>query len=614
MRSVTCRSCGFKYLERPDGGCPRCVPSGAPATRAPERPAAAPSNAVGTCQLCGKVGPTHCVVFRQNVGAILIRFSKKVEGALCRSCVENTFSQFTLTTFFAGWWGLTSFVLTPFLLLMNVAEYSNACRSPELRTVAGSGKGRVALSIMAGSLVATVVLGMALVVGLARLIESAPSHSRHPAGSTDRMAEHAFHEAEAKTVAYHDQTAFGNTPRAERYATALSGKMETFRSIALSQGRGDKAPSLTEGHFLTYCELRQGKICFLVHVPEFRHYDASARDALARFAWEMAREAIDPQLDGDKTRVGIGLRGALWYGAVLVGNRSDKTPQRSEDPTWLLEFFTGPPSVEVGTEPATPHPEVAATPTVPIASLPLAERLRRDIDAIGLSEFQPRHAAEVDLESLGPVSVPLLVRTAQDPTKSVEARATAMRVLGKSGSPEAIPVLLRCLADSGAGHAAGEGLRYVKDAETSVLPRLARDIESRCVRPLESDAPAFYYCSQALTTLGRFGPSAGFAAPTVLRILALQKREYGIHTTAITAAGRLGPKASEAVPYMIADLKSADSYVRQEAITGLGGIGPAAAAALPALEEIRRLEPFRGDAIDKAVASIRGAPGAPASP
>src|SRR6185295_7327928 len=125
-----------------------------------------------------------------------------------------------------------------------------------------------------------------------------------------------------------------------------------------------------------------------------------------------------------------------------------------------------------------------AEPTPP---LPLSERVKRDIETIGLAEFEPRQAAAKDLESLGLAAVPALLKTAQDPKKNVEARATSMHLLGKSGSGEAVPVLLRCLEDQGAGHAAGEGLRSVKDAERTVLPLLARGIERRCVRPVEGE-------------------------------------------------------------------------------------------------------------------------------
>ena len=160
-----------------------------------------------------------------------------------------------------------------------------------------------------------------------------------------------------------------------------------------------------------------------------------------------------------------------------------------------------------------------------------------------------------------------------------------MHVLGKSGSPRAVPVLLRCLEDRGAGHAAGEGLRSVKDAETAVIPLLAQGIEKRCRRPVEMETPAGADCSNALNTLGRFGTAASFAAPVVVKVLAAQPPEAGLHITAITAAGNIGPAAKDAVPFMIAGLKRSDHYFRQESIRALGRIGPAAAPAVPALEE-----------------------------
>jgi len=572
---------------------------------------ATPAGSAGICRLCRRPGPTRPVVFRQNVGVILLRFTKKVEGSLCRRCIESTFSDTTLTTFFAGWWGVISFFATPFILLSNILEYANATRSPELRNVPSSAKGRKAIVAMAAVTALVAVGGLALVAALALLVGSTPSRSRQARGGAGGSG--GLREAEAKILAYQGKATHGNTPEAERYAAAFSERMALVRKIAFTGGREESAPSLTEGRFLTYCEVREGKVCFLVHVPELRHYTSSARAALGETAWAVARQAIESRPDAVTLRLGVGLRGVLLYGVVMTGPAQGPTPPVVDDPSPLEAFFTGPlaaPSIEE-TQPRPPEPP--PPPAVPTPPLPLAERLKRDIEAIGLSEFEPRHAAAQDLESLGLDAVPVLVRTARDPTKNVEARATSMHLLGKSGSPQAVPVLLRCLEDQGAGHAAGEGLRYVKDAETAVLPLLAQGIAKRCVRPVERETPARTYCWNALNTLGAFKTAAGFAAPVVLKVLTAQPPGIGLHTTAITAAGNIGPAAKDAVPFMIAGLRHSDSYVKQESIRALGRMGPAAAPAVPALEEARRTDTESQSTaeIDRALASIRGgaAPG-----
>jgi hypothetical protein len=561
-------------------------------------PAAPP----GICRLCRRRGPTRPVIFRQNIGVILLRFAKKVEGPLCRRCIESTFSDMTLITFFAGWWGIISIVVTPFLLVSNIAEYTSAIRSPELRNAPSSGNGHKAIATMVAVSALAVLAVSALVVGLALLVGSASGSRRAGAAAAAGLR-----EAEAKILVYEGQAAHGNTPDAQRYAAAYSERMALVRGIAFTGGRDENASSLTEERFLTYCELRQGKICFLVHVPELRSYAANAREALARIAWTLAQQTVESRSDAATLRLGVGLRGLLLYGVVMTGTAQGPMPPVRDIHAPLEAFFTGPlaPSEGAGrlADRTAPTPPTAE----PTAPLLLQERLRRDIEAIGLSDPDPRLAAARDLESLGLEAVPALLNTAQDQAKNVEARATSMHLLGRSGSPEAIPVLLRCLEDPGAGHAAGEGLRHVKDAETSVLPRLAKGIEKRCVRPVERGTPAGAYCWNALNTLGAFKTAAGFAAPVVLKVLAAQPPGLGLHTTAITAAGSIGPAAKHAVPFMITGLKHPDGYVKQESVRALERIGPEAQAAIPVLEELRRIDPEpRADEIDKALASIRG--------
>ena len=75
------------------------------------------------CESCGVEAATRYVAFYQNIGALFARFSKSIEGNLCKSCIHRYFRQFTLTTLVLGWWGTISFNVTPFLVLNNVARY-----------------------------------------------------------------------------------------------------------------------------------------------------------------------------------------------------------------------------------------------------------------------------------------------------------------------------------------------------------------------------------------------------------------------------------------------------------------------------------------------------------
>jgi len=75
------------------------------------------------CHLCGIEAPTRYVSFHQNIGAFYVRFYKGVEGKLCKSCIHKHFWSLTATTFFFGWWGAISFIVTPYFILHNLGRY-----------------------------------------------------------------------------------------------------------------------------------------------------------------------------------------------------------------------------------------------------------------------------------------------------------------------------------------------------------------------------------------------------------------------------------------------------------------------------------------------------------
>jgi hypothetical protein len=75
------------------------------------------------CQGCGVEAATKYVAFHQNIGALAMRFSKSIEGNLCKSCIHKHFWSTTGTTMFLGWWGMISFIVTPFFLLNNIGRY-----------------------------------------------------------------------------------------------------------------------------------------------------------------------------------------------------------------------------------------------------------------------------------------------------------------------------------------------------------------------------------------------------------------------------------------------------------------------------------------------------------
>lgn len=93
------------------------------------------------CQGCGSTtAPTKHVSFSQNVGALVLRFSRTVSGNLCRSCIDRNFWRMTLITLFFGWWGILSFFTTLFILPSNVATYLGALSLPRTAGAIGPGQ------------------------------------------------------------------------------------------------------------------------------------------------------------------------------------------------------------------------------------------------------------------------------------------------------------------------------------------------------------------------------------------------------------------------------------------------------------------------------------------
>ena len=75
------------------------------------------------CHSCGGYGPIKYVEFYQNIGVLVMRWDKSIKGELCKNCIIKIFWQFTLVDLFLGWWGVISFIVTPFYILNNLIRY-----------------------------------------------------------------------------------------------------------------------------------------------------------------------------------------------------------------------------------------------------------------------------------------------------------------------------------------------------------------------------------------------------------------------------------------------------------------------------------------------------------
>lgn len=384
-------------------------------------PVEAPQATPPPCQICGATGPTKHVTFRQNVGVILFRFHKKVEGHLCPRCAQKTFQEMTWITFFAGWWGIVSFFVTPVYLVLNLANYLGAsegpkgaanARTPAPEATAPLGWAISSLVVAVLSFFLGIILGKwsfvgylaAVILGISALVKSrhAPSATGTRAisvlgigcaalpltfavlfsalallvasgptgGSARSSSDDAFDRANEKLFAYNSEEGFGNNPEAKALAVRFAGIMKVMEKIAFTSGRKDDTASLTKGHFLTHCEMREGKITFLVHVPELKNYAPDARKGLLDLAWTSANVVTEGVRSGRDVTLAVGLRGILLYGASAVG-RPPADPVLALDgghTDRLRPFFTGPEWPSVPQSSPTPAPAKPSPSASPISS------------------------------------------------------------------------------------------------------------------------------------------------------------------------------------------------------------------------------------------------------
>jgi hypothetical protein len=75
------------------------------------------------CESCGLSAETKYVEFHENIGMILMRQHHSVKGKFCKSCIDYYFWNLTGKTMLLGWWGIISFIVTPFILLNNLLRF-----------------------------------------------------------------------------------------------------------------------------------------------------------------------------------------------------------------------------------------------------------------------------------------------------------------------------------------------------------------------------------------------------------------------------------------------------------------------------------------------------------
>jgi hypothetical protein len=88
-----------------------------------------PQAPVPACRMCGSV-PAAKVTFRGHQGIIVFMRFLSLEGPFCRDCGLGTFRAMTSRTLVQGWYGYASFIITPFVVLINLVRRSRVASLP----------------------------------------------------------------------------------------------------------------------------------------------------------------------------------------------------------------------------------------------------------------------------------------------------------------------------------------------------------------------------------------------------------------------------------------------------------------------------------------------------
>jgi len=134
-------------------------------------------------------------------------------------------------------------------------------------------------------------------------------------------ARSGFKNANEKIAAHHGEVGFGNNEAAIQLAQTFSGQFAEMREEFFTKRKKPAKFSLSDGKFLTYCQLDGDRCAFLVHVPDLRKFDKDAKDSLGMVAWATAQSVImNTKLETKPTDIAVGLRGVIFYDRVIVGS------------------------------------------------------------------------------------------------------------------------------------------------------------------------------------------------------------------------------------------------------------------------------------------------------
>lgn len=162
-----------------------------------------------------------------------------------------------------------------------------------------------------------------------RLVTMSSGSSGSTASRYQSPGAQEFNAANEMIISDQHGVANGNSPEALQIAQRFSNQIAILRN-ALFSGGDEKAFSLSDGNFVTYCAVNGQRCAIIVHVPQLRKFTGDAKESMNELAWIVAWSAVaDSGLD--ITELAVGVKGAIQYSAIYTGS-FDRTAEEAADP------------------------------------------------------------------------------------------------------------------------------------------------------------------------------------------------------------------------------------------------------------------------------------------
>jgi len=230
------------------------------------------------------------------------------------------------------------------------------------------------------------------------------------------------------------------------------------------------------------------------------------------------------------------------------------------------------------------------------------------VKAMGAEKYSSLGGAELALAEIGVLAIPALVEAMEKGEPKVRCQAALVLGLMHEMAASAVEPLIKALGDTdGARAEALKALGRIGPAASKALPS---------VRPLLQDPGLCLAAAKALWNIGRewedglpvllqamdkgngalrtgaiellgtIGPPVEAAAPALAKAL-LKDKDSWMRTYAAKSLAQVSVDRPEiAVPALVKALEDEDSYVRTAAADALGALGTRARAAAPALKKV----------------------------